>query len=62
MSAYVAKANAKFKSTGVHYFVIEIDNGDGRCKRVVPESYLDSSDFNAFDGVVLYSTDSRDWE
>jgi hypothetical protein len=47
----VARAHAE--ASGAPYCVVDIEEGEGRARVVVPESYLGSDEFAAFDGRVL---------
>ncbi len=59
MSAMIKKANAKHKETGRHYAVCELDQGEGRVIRVMPVDSTYDDEFEAFEGVVLYTTEEE---
>jgi hypothetical protein len=57
----VTRAHRRADETGLVYAVVEIDHDEGRVVRVVLQSATWDDEFDAFGGVVLYSTDQH-WE
>lgn len=56
----IAKANELYKKTGIHQAVVELDDGEGRCVRIVPLGYVNSDEYEAFEGSVIYQTDDNE--
>ncbi len=59
MTEAISKAIRRHQQSCEHYVVCEIDEGEGRRIMVVPESYTHGDEFEAFDGVVLYTTEEE---
>jgi hypothetical protein len=57
-AADVAKCERLASERGEVHCVIVIDSGESRVKRIVRESYTLGDEFEAFDGWVLYVSDS----
>ena len=57
-AADVAKCERLARERGAVHCVIAIDDGESRVKRVVRESYTLSAEFEAFEGWVLYVSES----
>jgi hypothetical protein len=57
-AADVAKCERLAFERGEVHCVIVIDSGESRVKRIVRESYTLGDEFEAFDGWVLYVSDS----
>jgi len=54
----ILMANKKAKETEKTYAVVEMDYEEGRKSYVVPFSYTNSDEFEAFCGEIIYVTDS----
>lgn len=60
ISEAVGRAIRKHRETRKHYVVCEMDEGEGRVIKVLPESYTRTDEFEAFEGVVLYTTEDEE--
>jgi hypothetical protein len=54
INASIGEAKARAKATGESWFVIALDDGAGRRRAICREGYLDSDEFEAFDGRIVY--------
>lgn len=59
MTEAISKAIRRHRETRKHYVVCEMDEGEGRVIKVMPASYVGTDEFEAFDGVVLYTTEEE---
>jgi len=55
--ATIEKANKKAIEKGRKQAVVEMDHHEGRKIYIVDADYLDSNEFEAFDGYVVYITE-----
>jgi hypothetical protein len=55
--ATIEKANKKAIENGRKQAVVEMDRHEGRKIYIVDADYLDSDEFEAFDGYVVYITE-----
>lgn len=54
INASIGEAKARAKATGESYFVCTFEEADGRMYGVHSERYIDSDEFEAFDGRIVY--------
>jgi hypothetical protein len=54
MMAAMKRAAEKAKQTGHPYCVVEMDQDEGRRICIVPESYTEGDEFEAFEGSILW--------